>query len=150
MAYKCLDCGHIFEEGEWHIHTEHYDYGSRGFDKRMYVCPLCKGNFEETTPCVICGSEHLIEELNDGICEECTVNASFNIDDCFEVGAYDLQKIEINGFLAEMFKDKEELESILIEALKREEAIHGKVDCERYINKDEEWFFKTLREEVYG
>lgn len=62
--YKCLDCGHIFDEGEQAVWTEAHGEQWDG-------CPICKGGFEETTGCAHCGGEFLETELFDGICAEC-------------------------------------------------------------------------------
>ena len=64
MSNKCVECGHIFEEGEQARWSE-----SRGefwgvpCSEEMSGCPLCHGGYEKTKPCKICGSEHLEEKI---------------------------------------------------------------------------------------
>ena len=66
--YKCLGCGHIFEKGEESVWLESRGecFGFQSHEK-MQGCPLCGGDFQETKPCKICGSEHLEDELNENI-----------------------------------------------------------------------------------
>lgn len=64
MAYKCCNCGHIFEDGEQYRWEE-----SHG--ERFSGCPVCKGGYAPTSPCKVCGSEKTERELYDGICLSC-------------------------------------------------------------------------------
>jgi hypothetical protein len=66
--YKCLECGHIFDEGEQSRWVE--DYG-----ERMTGCPLCLGDYAETYLCSSCGGEFLDDEMYCGICPECLKSA---------------------------------------------------------------------------
>ena len=70
MAYKCNNCGHIFEKGEAATWTEDHGFID-GFCETFYGCPICKGDYEETTPCTKCGREKTNEELYSGFCKEC-------------------------------------------------------------------------------
>lgn len=70
MSYKCLECGHIFEDGEEKRWVETHGLDAPPYEE-MSGCPLCLGPYRETTPCKNCGSEHLPSELEDGLCEEC-------------------------------------------------------------------------------
>lgn len=69
--YKCLDCGHIFDDGEEAVSKEYHDEIPGGFYEEFDCCPICGGNFEETTRCRKCGGEFLDDELLSGYCEEC-------------------------------------------------------------------------------
>lgn len=64
MSYKCLECGHIFEEGEQSFWKEPHG-------ERLSGCPICDGSYEECVSCNHCGADHLKEELYDGWCVEC-------------------------------------------------------------------------------
>ena len=60
--FKCIECGHIFEDGEqarWaETHGEVWE-----------SCPICKGDYEEVEPCKICGTyEH---NSGEEYCEGC-------------------------------------------------------------------------------
>lgn len=70
--YKCVDCGHIFEEGEQAIWIENCgEYCGSGVYKGESGCPICRGRFEKTQKCFICGGEFLESELKSDICEIC-------------------------------------------------------------------------------
>ena len=66
--YRCLECGHLFEEGEQAEWTEMHGF-NYGNGERFSGCPICKGDYEEIKPCKICGGYD--NETNDGFCEEC-------------------------------------------------------------------------------
>lgn len=68
--YKCLDCGHIFEEGEQVEWEERHGFDD-GLYEKLSGCPLCNGEYEDTVPCKHCGWEHSSDELYDGWCKEC-------------------------------------------------------------------------------
>jgi len=72
--YKCVDCGHIFDEGEQLVIKDDHGMGG-GFYETFSVCPVCGGGYDQTENCHVCGGEHLEEELFDGICEECLAQA---------------------------------------------------------------------------
>ena len=147
MTYKCLECGHIFEEGEEGHYFENGQYWGAPYSQKISCCPLCKGDYEETVPCEICGSEHLEDELISGICEECWENYRYDINTCYEIGKSETDSIELNSFIVSLF-DREEMEEILLKALFQEEKIHGKVDCQKFIDADKSWFAERLAEEV--
>ena len=69
--YKCLDCGHIFDEGEEKTYKEtHGDL--MGPAEYWKGCPICGGAFEKTVRCENCGAEFLPDELYaDKWCDEC-------------------------------------------------------------------------------
>ncbi len=144
MSYKCLDCGNIFDEGEEARWTENMgEYWGTPCLESMTGCPLCRGDYDETIPCEICGSEHLENELNNGICEECIESFKTDIDICYEVGQNDIRDIKLNGFLSTIF-EQAAIEEILFKFLKEREKIE-KVDCSEYINEDEIWFIEEVK-----
>lgn len=69
--YKCLDCGHIFDDGEQKVYRD--DHGIPGdLYEEIEVCPVCGGGFETTKQCKKCGAEFLAEELyGEYYCDEC-------------------------------------------------------------------------------
>lgn len=70
--FKCIDCGHIFENGEEAIREERHPYGSTTASEYFSVCPICGDDFETTQSCKKCGGEFLEDELIGGYyCEEC-------------------------------------------------------------------------------
>lgn len=141
MAYRCLECGHIFEEGEQVSFRQEY-WGMESF---LWAsgCPICKGNYEETTPCKICGSEHLEEELHGCVCAECVEPYRKDWKACFKIGEKEKTSIYINSFLADMFSENE-IEAILYEFLEKTKE----VDCSPFVDSDKEWFGERLLEEV--
>lgn len=152
MAYKCLDCGHIFEEGEIIKVATNIVFGEiHGkplFDDDDFeeCCPLCKGEFEETVKCAICEGEHLEDELFGGVCEECIAEYKYNVEMCYTIGANETESVKLNSFLATMYT-QDEIEAILYNDL-IEHQKHSPVDCEDFINADKSWFAERLVEEV--
>ena len=149
MAFKCLSCGHIFEEGEQAVWEEHHPYGMGYATEKFSGCPVCNGSYEETTQCKICGGEFLYDELNGGcVCDECVEEYSKDFDACYNIANQDKQEIKINGLLATIF-DTSEIEQILFEFLNKDGE---KIDCseyiEEYIEQDKDWFAEKLEEEV--
>ena len=147
MTYKCLECGHIFEEGEEGHYFENGEFWGVPYSQKMSCCPLCKGVYEKTVPCEICGSEHLKDELISGVCEECIEDYRYDVKTCYEIGKNDDKDVKLNLFFASHF-DKDEIEDILLTALLKEEKIFKKVDCKKFINEYKEWFAERLVEEV--
>lgn len=147
MSFKCLDCGHIFEEGEAAVWGESRgEYWGVSCSEEVSGCPLCHGDYEETIPCDICGSEHLEDELNGGVCEDCIYEHRYDIETCFNIGANDPADIKINCFLSTMFSNKD-IECILMKIL-RDSAKTNKVDCRKFIRGNIVWFAENLVEEV--
>lgn len=137
MAYKCLECGHIFEDGEESVWYE--DHG-----EMMRGCPVCDGAYEETVECEICGAAHLSEELNGGVCDECIDEYRNDFDTCYAVSMGETQKVEINALLAALF-DPCDIEQILKEHIRDR---WQDVDCSPFIDNDISWFGERLAEEV--
>lgn len=74
MFLKCLECGHIFEDGEQKIRIEHHPEVHA--DEYVHVCPVCGGDYEEAKRCKSCGGAFLEDELIGGYyCDECLKNA---------------------------------------------------------------------------
>lgn len=72
--YKCLECGHIFDEDEIGSYTE-----SRGefwgfpCAETMSGCPRCGGSYDEIKPCLVCG-DYEDKECEDDYCEYCKLD----------------------------------------------------------------------------
>lgn len=73
--YKCLDCGHIFEEGEQKTIQENHPYGDTTAPEYFSVCPCCGGDFAETWRCKCCAEEFLEDDLIGGYCKKCLRDA---------------------------------------------------------------------------
>lgn len=146
MTYKCLECGHIFDEGEEGYIREGGSFWGSEYSSKEPCCPLCHGDYEETISCEVCGGAFLADELNEGVCEECIEEEikqySNDISGCFEIAKNDLKEIEINGFLANMF-EVAAIEEILLNHL-LERAKTENIDCTEYINEDKEWFVNQV------
>lgn len=72
MKYICVDCGHIFEEGEAGVREEYHPYGSTTATERIAVCPVCGGDFEEAGICKCCGGAFYADDLiAHYYCKEC-------------------------------------------------------------------------------
>ena len=146
MAFKCLSCGHIFEDGEQARWKEHRPYGMGTASEEFSGCPICKGEYEETKQCKICGGEFLEEELNGGcVCDECIEECKRDLEVCYKIAeTATKEEIKINPLLASLF-DVDEIESILYQQL---ESVKDNIDCSIFINEDKDWFAEKLAEEV--
>lgn len=145
MAYKCLSCGHIFEEGEqacWRESRGEY-WGSPCYET-ISGCPICRGEYEETVQCAVCGSEHLEDELNGGVCDECIDEYRKNFNACYELSVEEKTEIKINSLLASLF-DVSDIEQILKEYIRDR---WRDVDCSPFIDEDKSWFGERIAEEV--
>jgi DNA-directed RNA polymerase subunit RPC12/RpoP len=143
MAYKCLDCGHIFDEGEQEVWCEDHGFDSPPYE-RWGICPICGGDYEETTPCANCGSEHLEDELSGGVCDECIDEYRKDFDRCYELSIGETTEIKINSLLASLF-DVSDIEQILKEFIR--DKLQD-VDCSPFIDEDISWFGEKIAEEV--
>lgn len=144
MAFKCLECGHIFEDGEWARWEEHHPYGMGYAAEEFSGCPICKGDFEEAKQCKICGGEFLEDELNGCcVCNECIEEYSKDFDTCYKIADTEKEEIKINALLVSLF-DTNEIETILYHYLKTKKDI----DCSNFVNQDKDWFADKLVEEV--
>lgn len=66
--YKCLDCGHLFEDGEQARWVEKYGFEHEN-GENFSGCPLCKSDYDEIEPCKICGTyDHGCQEE---YCDNC-------------------------------------------------------------------------------
>ena len=142
--YKCLECGNIFEDGEQSTWQEaRGEFWGQPVSETMSGCPRCHGYYEETTPCVECGSEQLDDDLYGGMCKECLDPYVNDFDTCLKLGEVQKESIEINSLLVTMFTTSE-IEEILIRELKES----GNIDCSSFAYDDLEWFAENLRKEV--
>lgn len=70
--YKCVDCGHIFEEGEQTTWLEDCgEYCGSGVYKAECGCPVCNGSFEKTVKCSCCEEEFFEKDIESGFCKKC-------------------------------------------------------------------------------
>lgn len=69
--YRCLGCGHLFEDGEQKTYSENVGE-CHGAPAYMYysVCPVCGEEYEEVKPCKICEGYETIE-TGEEFCEGC-------------------------------------------------------------------------------
>lgn len=145
--YKCLECGHIFEDGEQATWQESRgEFWGQPVSETMNGCPKCHGDYEETKPCVECGSEQLEEDLYGGMCKECLEPYVNDFDTCLRLGYVDRESVEINSFILSLLKVSE-IEDILIRELKESNKIMPS-DCSAFAYDDLEWFAENLRKEV--
>jgi hypothetical protein len=144
MTYKCLECDHIFEEGEEALWEEDHGFSEPPYEK-MSGCPLCYGAYEKTEQCKVCGSHCLERELISGVCEECIDGCKNNLDVCLAISEKDTKEnININPLIYLLIGDEAEIEYVLMEYIKSQKN----VDCSDYIDKDVSWFAEQLVKEV--
>lgn len=138
MSYKCLECGHIFENGEAREVREDDGY--------VYVCPICGGDFEKTVKCSLCKGEFLEDELNGGVCDECIDEYRNQTKICIDISEQEGTKAKINvNYLIPFILSEEDINDILIEYIKKEKP---NADCSAYIDEDISWFGEMLAKEV--
>ena len=71
--YKCLDCGNIFEMGEFEQEKTIGEYFGKPIMLTVSVCPCCKSdNYDKVYCCKRCGRFELDDKTFDGFCERCT------------------------------------------------------------------------------
>ena len=153
MTYKCLECGNIFEDGEQAVWRESRgEFWGKTCHETLSGCPLCKGAYEETVSCKVCGSKQLEDELTDGVCKECVSDIVFqykyNVEKCFLLSEKNEDKdtVKINGFLSCMFSE-EEINKILFRELVLA-SVPNAVDCTNYIESDKDWFIENAIKEA--
>ena len=145
MTFKCLACGHIFEEGEQARWEEHHPYGMGYAAEEFSGCPICKGDYEQTVKCRICDGEFLEDELNGGcVCNDCIDDYKKDFETCYKIADEEKEEIEINSLLVSFF-DTTEIETILYQHIKNSGI---DIDCSNFINEDKDWFAEKLAEEV--
>lgn len=144
MAYKCIECGHIFEEGEQAVWKERRgEHWGTPCTEEMSGCPLCKGDFQKTFKCAICGAEHTEEELHGDVCDDCIDEYRKDFDTCYKISKGETVNVEINALLASIFS-VEEIEEIIVDFIRKNECFY----CDQFIDEDKFWFGERLVEEV--
>lgn len=72
--YICAKCGEVFETPEYRSWTEHHGDYDEPYGEE--VCPGCGSEwYEEAEKCKICGEWHAKDELYDGYCKDCLLEA---------------------------------------------------------------------------
>lgn len=74
--YICIECDHVFEEGEERVRNEDRNecHGSPSYEKYR-VCPECGGDYDEAVRCEECGHYAPKSELESGLCSDCVKKA---------------------------------------------------------------------------
>ena len=81
--YICMECGHIFEDGEEKRWVESHGLDSPPYE-HLSGCPICWGAYTYADICCDCGGAFLPEKLYSGhYCEDC-LRASIDYDSAFE------------------------------------------------------------------
>ena len=147
MAYKCVECEHVFEEGQQDRWSESRgEFWGVSCSETVSGCPVCHGAYEKAEVCKICGSAHFEEFIHGGVCDECIDKYRFNPEVLYKIGKNDTDSVEINCFLSTIFTPKE-----IDEILKREMetiAKYGFVNGNEFIDRDVDWFGEMLDKEV--
>ena len=137
--YRCLECGHIFEDGEQAKWSESRgEFWGSACSEEVDGCPLCKGDYEEVYNCEICGSVHTGDEIHGGVCDDCIDKYRHDIDMCFRIGGITKNEVKLNSFVTAVLNDYE-IEHILLDAIKERNKIFP-VDCMLFIEADKEEF----------
>ena len=149
MSFKCVSCGHIFEDGEQAEWEEKHGLDTPPYEN-FSGCPLCRGEYEETVKCKCCGADFLEEELTSGFCDDCVGELKeqyrYNPQKCYELSKDETAKVEINYFLSCMFTEKQ-IEEILLFNVRRASALMP-IDCSAFLEADRSWLEDKIIEEV--
>ena len=151
--YKCIDCGHVFEDGDQAVWYENQGecHGVTAME-RFSGCPVCCGDYDEVHQCKKCGEWHIEGELYDGWCKKC-LRENINYDTFFEYCEANIDEQYLDGFM--MFyllggmdcpnKVSPEFHQLMVETYKRRVAdarlLGGRfdflADCVRFIMDDD-------------
>lgn len=154
MNYKCCECGHIFEDGEFVVKNEYVGecWGTPAYQDFSY-CPHCGSDcWEEAVACLKCHGAFLDDELTDGLCAECLSDIAMtyknDISKCYSLSQKSGEKIpvDIDYFLSCMFTT-EQINEILYRELVVATSLKP-VDCTPFIDADRYWFDERIAEEV--
>ena len=151
--YKCIDCGHVFEDGDQAVWYENQGecHGVTAME-RFSGCPVCCGDYDEVHQCKKCGEWHIEGELYDGWCKKC-LRETINYDTFFEYCEANKDEQYLDIFvMAYLLGDmscprnvSKEFHRLMIDTYKRmvaEEKLFGKADdiliaCIRFIMDDD-------------
>lgn len=136
MRYKCSKCGDVFDElNMGHIKSFKCEYGERDIYEDVDCCPSCGSDFFCALDyCELCGNDVYIEDLHDGICEDCL--KSITPRECYALAhGCAKQTLEFNDYLASIFSVSD-IEEILLQIIERDE----KHSTYEYVSSDKEWF----------
>ena len=97
--YKCIDCGHVFEDGDQAVWYENQGecHGVTAME-RFSGCPVCCGDYDEVHQCKKCGEWHTEVELYDGWCEKC-LRETINYDTFFEYCEANIDEQYLDSFM---------------------------------------------------
>lgn len=140
---RCYGCGILLDHNDTERRPSYLcEYGGASFYEDIEICPVCgSSELEEVEACRVCGEYHIPAprgyddvQMYEGICEKCLCEAS--VETCVKIARCEgSHLVEINAFLATAFTS-EEIEDILIEALKRS----PRKAVTDYALGDPEWF----------
>lgn len=141
--YKCFDCGRIFEDADVRKEIIGEFWGMPATQEES-VCPFCGGDYEETVQCCVCGTEHLKEELNDCVCDNCIDKYKKDFNACYNLTLGETEEIKINVLLASLFEPSD------IEAILKEYICDRwqDVNCSQFIDNNIDWIAEKIEEEV--
>lgn len=142
--YICVECGHLFEDGEERTSRE-YRGECHGFPayETISSCPMCGGDFENAKYCDNCDEWYAECDLSNGYCFNCINSFKNDWQMCLKINDNIREPMELNSFLASVF-DVSEIEQILLEKLKEKASIKP-IDCSNYILGDVDFFASRLK-----
>lgn len=137
-CYICNCCGEVVDDLKEVREFMGY-YGSAPAYDSDYVCPYCgSDDLDEAEECECCGEYHRVDELTNGVCDDCLHSHDkdwkFWYESCRKEEYVD--KIDLNLFLCTQFS-KEQIEEILYKELcKREKLQPEGIDCSDFVEGD--------------
>lgn len=135
--YICRDCRKVYEDEEVeHIEEVPYSHPLNNTRFTVETTCDCRGEIAKAVECEGCG-EWTTEERE--LCIDC-INKYKNIDTMLEIGADYEESISLNGFLISAFT-KDDIEQMLIDALKRQEKQMLDNAINKYCEEDLDYFY---------
>lgn len=131
MLYMCKECGGFVKDPK--ETKEKYECEGKTYYVTIVdtVCPHCGSEMVETYQCEVCGK--IIPDDGDTICPECKAKIA-TYDNACELGDHYTKTIEINGFVASLFEDRD-IEDILFDELGKHYDIEE--EARKYFEADE-------------
>lgn len=145
----CDNCGELCDEDDLPTYTEDYGYdtgvGYRSCPQTFTDCDCsCGGTFVDAKRCEICDEWCNPDDLHGGVCDSC-LDDSVDVDYALLIGDENKEKIEINGFLSQIFSETE-IENLLKNRLNENKSFYRK-ETENYCLDDKDYFGEMLTNE---
>ena len=141
--FICQECGRVYESLPKYTNSHYTNSGEfLGNEEMTGDCPFCNGYLVEAKQCPLCGASYIEDDAD--MCDNC-FDYWATKENAFEMGLNEPTEIEINGFLASVFKETEILELLMREFDKLPTDIQKKYIL-NYCGEDKYYFKEWLEE----